>query len=80
MENEPVFNQEGKEKIVDGILYRKVNTGYTLRQYFSHSTPEMGPGPGWDARQKILEQYGVDDPSALPDEPYYIWEEIDDKK
>lgn len=79
MEKESVFNQESEEKIIDGILCRKVDTGYTLRQYFSHSTPEKGPGPGWDAREKILEKYGVDDPSALPDEPYSVWEEFDEE-
>lgn len=42
--------------------------------YYSHSTPEKGPGPGWDSKRAILEKYGVDEPSQLPDEPYRMIE------
>jgi hypothetical protein len=80
MEKEPKFNQEPEEKIVDGARYHKVDTGYTLRQYYSFSTPEKGPGPGWDSRWKILEKYNVNEPSELPDEPHYVWEKIENKK
>lgn len=66
-------------KIIDGIKYKRVDSGYTIRQYFSHSTPEKGPGPGWDTRSKVLEQYRVDEPGDLPNEPYYQWEEVDDE-
>lgn len=76
MEKEPKFIQESEEKIVDGVTYRKVDTGYTLRQYYSHNTPEKGPGPGWDTRWRILDTYSVENPSELPDEPYYMWEEV----
>ena len=69
----------GKDKIgegdlvkFNGELHRVVgrDTGYTIRQYFSHETPEKGPGPGWDTRWSILEKYGVEDPKDLPNEPY----------
>lgn len=59
-----------------GRLHRaiKIDTGYTMRQYYSHETEEKGPGPGWDYRQRILDQFGVKDPSELPDEPYSVIE------
>lgn len=62
--------------VIDGKKYRRVFSGYTIRQYYSHDTPEKGPGPGWDFRQKMLEKYDVNNPSELPDEPHYDWEEI----
>ncbi len=62
--------------VIEGKRYRKVETGYTLRQYFSHSTPEKGPGPGWDFRRRILDQYQVNEPAELPDERYSRLEEI----
>lgn len=67
---------ESEERIVDGVKYRKVFSGYTVRQYFSHSTPEKGPGPGWDTRRETLEKYHTNESSELPYEPYYIWEEV----
>jgi len=80
MEKESKITPEtsGEEgiKIIDGQKYQKVFSGYTLREYFSHDS-EKGPGPGWDFRQEILEKYQVSDPSELPDEPYYIWEQIE---
>ncbi len=72
MEQELPFNAAAGERVINGVSYRKVDTGYTLRQYYSHSTPEKGPGPGWDARRKVLEQYNVSEPSELPDEPHYV--------
>ncbi|PWB38240.1 MAG: hypothetical protein C3F02_04515 [Parcubacteria group bacterium] len=69
---------EQETKIIDGKQYRRVLTGYTIRQYFSHDTPEKGPGPGWDFRRAVLEKYGVDSPDKLPEEPYYDWELIED--
>lgn len=75
MEKEPT--EKIKEKIIDGKKYRKIDTGFTVRQFYSQSTPEKGPGPGWDTRWKMLQKYGVNDPSELPDEPYYTWEEIE---
>ena len=79
MEKEPKLNQPEAEeiKIIDGKKYRKVFSGYTVRQYYSHQTPEKGPGPGWDFRRKALEKYNVNEPSELPDEPYYEWEEVE---
>lgn len=61
-------------RVVDGQKYRRVFSGYTIRQFFSHDTPEKGPGPGWDGRFRILEKYGVNESTELPDEPYYQWE------
>lgn len=83
MEGEGAFSPErsgeGEFKIIDGKRYRKVPTGYTIRQYFSHETTEKGPGPGWDYRWKTLEEHGVTTPSELPDEPYFQWEEDEEK-
>lgn len=76
----PNFNEDNQEKIINGIKYRKIFTGYTIRQYFSHETPEKGPGPGWDSRWKIFEEYNVMEASDLPEEPYYIWEEVLDQQ
>ena len=61
-------------RIIEGKKYRKVDNGYTIRQYFSHE------GPGWDTRYSMLSQYGVDDSSELPDELYYSWELLEDDK
>lgn len=60
-------------KNIDGVEYELRDSGYTLRQYFSHSTPEKGPGPGWDNRWSILEAHNVAEPKDLPDTPYLIW-------
>ncbi len=81
---------EGEIKEVDGIKYRWTDTGYTLRQYFSHSTEEKGPGPGWDFTMKLLnnkwseERFGrtFSDsesiyPQDFPDIPYFDWEEVE---
>ena len=85
MEKEPKnirdekIKEYGKDELKHGDLVRRDNklfrvhiedTGYTMRQFFSHSTEEMGPGPGWDGRWSVLEEYGVTNPSDLPDEPY----------
>jgi hypothetical protein len=61
------------ESVVDGVTYRWQPTGRTIRQYFSHFTEGIGPGPGWDTNQYVLEAFGVDDPEELPDTPYYSW-------
>lgn len=79
-------------RTIDGKKYRRVDSGYTIRQYFSHSTPEKGPGPGWDTRMSLLddkwamENFGktfttkeVFDPSKLPDLPYYTWELVEER-
>jgi len=82
--------QEGDIMIKDGIKYRYTKSPYTLRQYYSHSTPEMGPGPGWDFRTRLLddewamEEYGMTfdrrvvfgRTKDLPDLPLYFWEEV----
>ena len=81
--NERIKDYYGDEKIeagdlvrYEGHLYRAVRreTGYTIRQYYSHETEEKGPGPGWDNRFNVLEKYGVQDPSELPDQPHSMLE------
>lgn len=86
MEQKP--NPSEEVRIIEGKKYRKVPSGYTVRQYYSHETPEKGPGPGWDRfvgdPQGIAEKYGVHkkllelSPNDLPDEPHYMWEEIEE--
>lgn len=76
----------GEFKVIDGVKYEKVFTGYTVRQWFSHSTIEAGAGPGWDKfvanADAIFRRYGMDpdkmsmreiDPKNLPDELHYDW-------
>jgi hypothetical protein len=87
--------QNGQEeiKVIEGKRYRKVPTGYTARQYYSHFTEGVGPGPGWDtfsrAPDEIAERYGVDvsgkkffsfKPEDLPDEPHFTWREVIENK
>ena len=76
--------EEGDLVMYEGKLHRVVNrdTGYTIREYYSHSTPEKGPGPGWDSRQSVLKKYGVSYPSQLPNQPQYVLElePVDDEK
>lgn len=81
--------QSEEVRIIEGKKYRKVFSGYTVREYYSHHTPEKGPGPGWDtftsSPDKIAERYGICkkaleiSPNDLPDEPLYEWEEIEDE-
>ncbi len=64
---------EGDLVMCEGQLYKAIlhDTGYSIREYYSHETPTKGPGPGWDYRWPMLEKYSVDHPSQLPDEPFY---------
>lgn len=75
---------------IGGRKFRRVPSDYTIREYFSHTTPEKGPGPGWDSRMRLLEEeYArqhckrtfskneVFEPTLLPDEPYYHLEPIE---
>lgn len=91
MEREVESKVDGATKVVDGVKYRRVDTGYTLRSYYYHST-ESGPGPGWDSRMSLLdEEYAmrrfgrtfseeeIMDPSKLPEEPIYEWQAISDE-
>jgi len=75
-----LFNGDTVEK--EGELFKGVieDTGYTLREYFSHSS-DKGPGRGWDFRSSVLKKYGVKNPSELPDDPYFetIFEPIENK-
>lgn len=75
-ENDP---PRGTIAEIDGRLCRwdQIDTGYTLRQYFSHSTDEKGAGPGWDWRVRLAD-HGFSDsqifrPQNLPDIPYKLW-------
>lgn len=81
----------GDTRVIDGIEYKKVDTGYTIREYYSHHTEEKGPGPGWDFRTELLndefakKKFGrtfsreeVFNPSEeLPDDPFYQWVPVD---
>lgn len=60
----------------DGRTLRQVPSGFTIREWYSHSTPEKGPGPGWDTRFPTLQKYGVDRPENLPDDPHFFLEEV----
>lgn len=68
--------ENGDLVMYEGQLHRAVkhDTGYTVREYYSHSTPEKGPGPGWDFHQSALKKYGVKEPSELPNQPYFTLE------
>ncbi len=47
---------------------------YTEKEYYSHSTEGVGPGPGWDFRRGYMKDgWGIDDgdPSRLSDLPLY---------
>lgn len=52
--------------------------GYSMRQYYSHSTAEKGSGPGWDTRTALLSNPLFADyafaPDQLPDVPVYDYE------
>ncbi len=78
----------GDKKVINGVMCEYIDTGYTLRQYYSHSTPEKGPGPGWDTRTRLLdnewtmktfgrtfsnEDVWVSGPAKLPDLPFGRW-------
>lgn len=95
MEKEPnifkkdVIKEYGKEELFDGDTVKRGNkifrviiedTSYTIKEYYSHLS-DKGAGPGWDFRLPILEKYGVDNPSELPDDPYLeiILEPIEDE-
>ena len=69
---------EGEIVEIEGKRYRKVDTGYTIKQYFSHETVEKGPGPGWDFRHGMLKEMGIDSfrPETWPDTPYFKLTEI----
>lgn len=59
---------------------------YSLRSWFSHSTENIGPGPGWDSRfgllhlsqEEMTKRYGhtftpeeVSSPALMPDDVTY---------
>lgn len=79
-------NKEDSEiRIIEGKKYKKIPSGYTVRQWYSHES-EKGPGPGWDSWSnnfsEILETYGIPfsiraTPDDLPDSPHYSWEPIE---
>ena len=82
---QPTDRNEDNFKMVDGVEYERVPSGYTVRQFYSHETEEMGPGPGWDrfasSPDWVAEKYGIEwtsrfTPNDLPDTPYYIWRRV----
>lgn len=54
-EKESILPKFGDRKVINGVTCEYVDTGYTLRQYYSHLTPEKGPGPGWDTIEILLD-------------------------
>jgi hypothetical protein len=90
MEGEPNLEHEprlGDVKQIEGKKHVYKDTGYTLREYYSHFTDGKGPGPGWDFITRLaddeytLKHFGrtfsleeVFDPALLPNTPYYRWE------
>ena len=85
--------KEGEIREINGEKYRWTDTGYTVRQYFCHSTPEKGPGPGWDFRARLLDndwalahigrtftkKEVMEKPrELLPNVPYFDWEFVED--
>ncbi len=79
---------EEEVKIFEGKKYRKVDSGYTIREWYSHESPRKGPGPGWDTWNsnfdEICKKYGLigdsimKTPEELPDKPYYMWELVEE--
>lgn len=92
-EKEIILPKFGDKKIINGILCEYLDTGYTLRQYYAHSTVEKGPGPGWDTRTRLLdndwtmktfgrtfsdkEVWNIDS-TQLPDLPFGRWVQVED--
>lgn len=89
MENSAENLSSEEYGIIDGKKYKKIDSGYTIREYYSHHTPEKGPGPGWDFKEQLLDKdyalkrFGrefsakeVFDSQLLPNDPYYIWEKV----
>ncbi len=81
MNSENEFPREEFEKLagiedtkeINKKKYKIIYSGipYTMKQFYSHETPEKGPGPGWDYRWAVLEIFGIWEPDELPDEPHY---------
>lgn len=85
--------KEGDIMEFKGKKYRWTSTGYTVREFFSHSTEEKGAGPGWDFRKQLLdndwalknigrtftlkEVYG-NTRETLPDIPFCEWEPVEE--
>lgn len=78
-----------ERRTVDGKTYQRVDTGYTVREYYSHETAQKGPGPGWDTRERLLDDEfalretgrtftleELDNPMNLPNTTLYRWEEV----
>lgn len=76
------FYAPADEKTVDGVNYRKVQSRYSLRSYYSHS------GPGWDQKgiladkEWAIKNFGrtfsvkeAYEPRLLPEIPIFEWEE-----
>lgn len=73
-QDDPGFPGEIR-KSRDGRKFQWQDSGYSLREYYSHE------GPGWDWRWDILEKYGVQEVEQLPDNiRIYCWEEIFDNE
>ncbi|MFA6198586.1 MAG: hypothetical protein WC734_05585 [Patescibacteria group bacterium] len=68
------YNQRG-----DGVI--TLNRPYTEKEYFSHSTVDVGPGPGWDQLMTYLRDLGIFDfdPDHLSDLPFYRLQPVEQK-
>lgn len=55
---------------------------YTEKEYFSHHTDDIGPGPGWDFRLAYLEDMHIADldSDCFSDLPLYRLVPIDEQK
>jgi len=63
---------EGEIRIESGNNFIYRNTGYTVKEFFSQD------GPGWIRHANELKARGLLIISELPDDPYMIWEVLDD--
>lgn len=64
--------QLGDKVMYKGVAYTVVSRipdeqGLTVRQYYSHFTDGIGPGPGYDHLRGELRQRGLRNESELPD-------------
>lgn len=86
---------------IDGVRYRKksldvcvgkenIKRPYTEREYYSHFTDGVGPGPGWDSQVRYIGEldrlggwglkFSQMDPSCLANLPLYDLVPVDEKE
>ena len=83
-ERAELLNRVTETRMEDGRLEQKKYDGYTVFEYFSHTTDTAGPGPGWDFRKyRLRDEYGILDmnPATLPkDQFHYSWFDVADRE